>query len=259
MLLPAVPSTVSYIPPQAPLVNTAMPGSDVARVPYDNVAPTVSNVQIDNNARGNNAYASAASANALAETGGDFELGSPAMRSGSPLGMPTAFLAQLLGQTLSAEMDSVTQSLLVEYEKLVFLSNVKYKPSNAFKPPPAPLSIFDGVLRETRAQASEPEQNTSLPAPNEAQPLTATTPLQRSGRLAATDGNAPSIDTAQADIPSDIPTGGIPASDLPVSDIPVRALSDNSRPPANIGLSAYGATSSRNDAIGSEDTVIDLA
>jgi hypothetical protein len=215
-----------------------MPGSDAARVPYDNVAPTVSNVQIDNNARGNNTYASAIAANALAETGSNFELGSPSMRSGSPLGMPTAFLAQLLGQSLSAEMDSITQSLLVEYEKLVFLSNVKYKPSNAFKPPPAPLSIFDGVLRETRAQNRE--SVASEPVPDETQPIAITPALQRSGRL--TQASAP------ADIPVDAP-----------ADIPVRPLSDNSRPPANIGLSAYGATSSRNDAIGSEDTVIDLA
>lgn len=251
MLLPAVPSTVSYIPPQAPLVNTAMPGSDVARVPYDNVAPTVSNVQIDNNARGNNGYASAAPSNASAEAAGNFELGSPAMRSGGNLGMPTAFLAQLLGQTLSAEIDSVTQSLLVEYEKLVFLSNVKYKPSNAFKPPPAPVSIFDTVLRDTRTQASEPlPVTTNTPVSDETAPVTVVTALPRSGKLSQTDsGEAQLVD----DIPADVP------ADIPATDAPVRPLSDNSLPAANAGFSAYGVTSSRNDAIGNEDTVIDLA
>src|SRR5688500_7077465 len=160
-MLPAVTSNVVYTPPQqAPLVNTVILGSEVTRVPSDNVPPSVSNAQVDNNARGNGTFAAGIPPPDTPETSADIVFNpAPGGRPAPTVNLPTAFLAQLLGQSLPAEIGGSTQTLLIEYEKLIALSNVKYKPSNAFKPPPLPASIFGAILQQEQATPSrEPVQ-----------------------------------------------------------------------------------------------------
>ncbi|MDE3060143.1 MAG: hypothetical protein KGJ06_03960 [Pseudomonadota bacterium] len=156
---------------QTPLVNTAMPGTAVVHPPYDNVAPSVSNAAIDNNARGNSTPPPSPdqpSADAPA-TDAAFTALSSGMAQATGLGAQATFLAQLMVQDGS----SVTQRFLVEYQKLLSLSNVKYKPSNAMKPSPEPSSIFGRILHDTphQVQPAAPVQAKPQEKPQQA-PIT---------------------------------------------------------------------------------------
>lgn len=166
-MLPAINAITAYIPPPPTIVATVIPGNNTVRVPADNVSPPVSNVQIDNNARGNNVpFANTSSA---AST---LTLSMPAFSSFTPLfnGTPTTlslsaqttFFAQLMSQDNS----SLTQGMLSEYERIVAMSQVKYKPSNAMMPEPEPMNLFSQILQQEKTvrvaqQFTEPQAVTS--------------------------------------------------------------------------------------------------
>lgn len=163
-MLPLTTNVTSYtVPP--PIVNTAVPGTSVAHVPYDNVAPSVSSAQVDNNARGNNsARPQAAETPApLPQLASESSLAGLSYASSSAaaaLPAQATFIAQLMGQDTSP----ATQVVLVEYEKMLSLSNVKYKPSDAAKPQAQPSGLFNRILQEEKAPAPTAQQVDSEPA-----------------------------------------------------------------------------------------------
>lgn len=143
-MLIAVGNTIST--PSVPtLVATTLPNSIALRVPSDNVAPSISSAQLDNNASGNR-FALAKNDPSLAVlTNPRAEIFSSITNSNSaPItaNAQTAFLAQLAGGDISSE----TQSIFLQYEKLLNYANVKYKPSNAGKPV-EPVGIFKNILK----------------------------------------------------------------------------------------------------------------
>lgn len=151
-MMPIVNSVVPPPPIQTPMVNTAVPGSTVVRVPHDNVPPSVSNAQVENNTRGNNGQQQIAEEQAappapIAE-GEEFFIEHSYPNNPRTVTAQTTFLAQL-----AAQMDDSPQAqvLLVQYEKLVAFSNVKYKPSNAMKPQAEPAGAFGKILQADKA------------------------------------------------------------------------------------------------------------
>ena len=140
-------SIVSYSPlPSAP-VNTTLVAGSVVPVPYQSVAPSVSSVQIGNNARGNSTAVPTAAANETPEAPEQVEAPLLSARAlaqtgGAIANAPTVFLAQLAAQEQSPQ----ARGILVQYEKLVAFSNVKYKPSDAFKPEEEPAGVFGRLL-----------------------------------------------------------------------------------------------------------------
>lgn len=130
------------IQPPPVLVETPVPNATgTLRVLPTNVAPSFSNEQVSNESRGPKNSASrlpaaqpqAATQPALAQ--------SPPYSNNPALGAPTNFLAQLISQDISPQ----ATIYLAQYEKLVYFSNVKYKPSNAGKP--APQGLFAKFLQ----------------------------------------------------------------------------------------------------------------
>lgn len=154
MLPVSVTSTITTPPP---IVNTTTPGTNDVHTPPTIVAPSFSSPQADNNARGNNTRV------ALPE---QQPLSTPQAPPSSPavgvpqspadkftLGAQTNFLAQLIGQDITPSV----QGVLVQYEKLVNISNVKYKPSDALKPQAQPSSLFGKLLQvENQAEPVAP-------------------------------------------------------------------------------------------------------
>lgn len=173
-MLPVASST-NYIPIQSPLINTAIPGSAITHVPYDNVAPSVSNAQVDNNTAGSVPVVVAEEQDTAPppQTTSDTSP-FPAVQSGAQqsqnVGVQAAFLAQLLADDGSPEI----RTILVQYEKMLALSNVKYKPSNALKPTEEPASSYESLLQSSstpKVQLPPPPvatpvvQKTTEPAP----------------------------------------------------------------------------------------------
>ncbi len=135
------------IPTSPTLVATTLPNSIALRVPSDNIAPSVSRPQLDNNASGNRnslpkteAPLSFVNANSAIE---NFSISSlPANSASYTANAQTSFLAQLAGGDISPEV----RGIFVQYDKLVSFANVKYKPSNAGKPVD-PIGIFKTLLQ----------------------------------------------------------------------------------------------------------------
>lgn len=144
-MLPIAPSVVNINPIQTPLINTVLPGSDAVRVPYDSVAPSVSNAEIKNNTNGNGNTATGSGANvsANAESFATFPnfINPQNLQSSAQ----STFLTQLLAQESASPQ---AQIILVQYEKLVALATVKYKPSNALKPSVEPAGVFGKLLKQ---------------------------------------------------------------------------------------------------------------
>jgi hypothetical protein len=145
-----VASTISVIPPAPLLVNTSVPGSITVRPPHDNVVPSVSTAAVGGDARGNSdavSTRSQAPATSITE-----EAPFPSFLSSSSVdGIATAqtnFFAQLLGQGGGEN----ARALLVVYEKLLSLSQVRYKPSNALAPLPQPSGVFGRLLQQEKSE-----------------------------------------------------------------------------------------------------------
>lgn len=153
-MLPVSAATNTYTTP-TPIVNTTIPGTTNTHTPPTIVAPSFSSAQIDNNARGNSEYIQSQtqelSAPALTPSTNK-SVGvpqSPAERF--TLGAQTNFLAQIIGQDSTPEVRGV----LIQYEKMVSISNVKYAPSEAFRPQEQPSGVFGKLLQaESKAQTA---------------------------------------------------------------------------------------------------------
>ena len=240
-MLPIVPTINTYtLPP--PIVNTAIPGTAITHVPYDNVAPSVSNAQVDNNARGNSTPPPSP-ADQPASTPQDtvdtatFSNAPNSTSNSLNIGAQASFIAQLAGQDVSPE----TQGVLLQYEKLVTISNVKYKPSNALKPISEPANQFGRIIQSERsvpkivqAVPSEPLPATSVASESasaaSAISLAEPRPIQRSTKIQAS-----STDTVTS---TDITTGGEPNIPTPIISTIGSAISPEA-------ISAYTATASR--------------
>jgi hypothetical protein len=245
-MLPAVASNVAFIPPQqAPLVNTVILGSEVTRVPSFNVAPSVSNAQVDNNTKGNSNSFARTNTPDISDSDTDKSFSLPsAVRPAPFIALPTSFLAQLLGQSVG-DADLATQGILVEYEKLVAISNVKYKPSNALKPLPDLSGVFGSLLSQpddTAVVTQDVQQPQAAPATNT--------------QISESLQTVPTITTP--------PQAPVDSISLPLATTQQAEPLTRNSPPASPGVSAYIASGQRNDTIGRSnaadtDSVSDLA
>jgi hypothetical protein len=171
-MLPLAAINVNQV--QVPIINTVTPGTTVTHVPYDNVAPSVSNAQVDNNASSNNAAAPAAEPPPAPADTADTQAFYASLANGAASTAPGAqatFLTQLIAQDLSPPV----QTILMQYEKLVAFSNVKYKPSNAFRPEPAPSGEFGRILQQESPPVQSAQPLPAAPAPVSEEPAAATT------------------------------------------------------------------------------------
>jgi hypothetical protein len=149
---------IALIPPSLNLVATALPNSIALRVPYYNIAPSVSSAKLDNNASNNNTAAlktnhlqlSALENNAATK----FSLNINSNSISFTANAQTTFLTQLASGDISPE----TNGIFLQYEKLLSYADVKYKPSNAGKPA-APTNLFKTLLQQEKVGGVE------LPAP----------------------------------------------------------------------------------------------
>ncbi|NBX03485.1 MAG: hypothetical protein EBR02_05410 [Alphaproteobacteria bacterium] len=129
-----------------------------------------------NNARGNNTQV-AISPPETPDTAAPSQNFASYFSNNSADGIATAqtnFFAQLIGQGGGQD----ARALLVVYEKLVQLSEVRYKPSDAGVPEPEPAGVFGKLVQQEKAVAREPQrtlpQAPSQPA-SDAPALTAST------------------------------------------------------------------------------------
>ena len=241
-MLPAVTSNVAFIPPQqAPLVNTAILGSEATRVPYDNVAPSVSNAQVDNNTKGNNTPFTGTPAPAPSSELSASAFALPSAAGTSPvISLPTNFIAQILGQDISGSIDNVTRGILVAYERLVALGDVKYKPSNALKPSSGPAGAFGELIQQAPPvqQAAAPVASVAVEAPAidvQAEPVA-------------------QVETIIADAPAPAVIDEIVAASPEIVQADTLPEAPKASAPVAPGVSAYLLTSSRNETIGRVNT-----
>lgn len=147
------------------LVATTLPNSIALRVPYDNVAPSVSSAQLDNNASGNSISLAKIDNPQLPVplnvTPEKFSLNTNTNSASFTANAQTAFLTQLASRDISPEV----YGIFVQYEKLLSYANVKYKPSNAGKPVD-PVGLFSTLLqleKEHAVNAPQLDNKISLP------------------------------------------------------------------------------------------------
>lgn len=79
--------------------------------------------------------------------------------SGFTIGAQTSFFAQLIGQGGSQEADA----LLEVYEHLVRIGQVRYKPSDAQLPEPAPAGVFGKLLQQEKEQVTRVQAEPRVP------------------------------------------------------------------------------------------------
>jgi len=154
-MLPVINAT-SAIPTPPPIVNTTTPGTNETRVPPTTVAPSFSSPQVDYNARGNTTTArpkaQTVAPQPLIQINTRANVGVPqSVAETFTLGAQTNFLAQLIGQDITPSV----QGVLAQYEKLVNIGNVKYGPSDAFKPEEQPAGLFGKFITETQTAAPQ--------------------------------------------------------------------------------------------------------
>lgn len=147
--MPIVSNTHITIPTQVSFVATPLPGTEALRVLPDAVAPTMSDAALGPDYKGNGGYVSPTAPAAM-----------PAASTTLSTLIPTSF--STASATLSASAMVATQFLsqnspagdafFAVYEELVAASQVKYKPSNATAPEPAPNNLFAKMLADTQTQ-----------------------------------------------------------------------------------------------------------
>lgn len=173
------PINVPAVPLPPVLLATPLPNTlSALRVPATDVAPSFTNEQVRNDARGAPQLPLQVEAEAQPAAGnGVFPAPPPGPQANATA--QTNFLAQLIGQ------DSSPQAIvyLAQYEKLLAFSDVKYKPSNAGKPQPA--GLFDKLLRAGGLkQPAQPivlnPQANSAPPPEAAAPQETAAPVAQS-------------------------------------------------------------------------------
>lgn len=133
----------------APIVTAPTTAPSSTPAPVNAVSPTFSIVQVADNARGNTTIV--ANTQGEEQNAPEKQLPSnnrPIINRAGGLGGTINFLAQLIGQ----EASSSSRTVLVQYEKLVNLSTVKYKPSDAFKPQAQPNDVFSKIVIQQRSE-----------------------------------------------------------------------------------------------------------
>jgi len=210
-MLPVVPNLSSYTLP-TPIVNTTVPGTAITHVPYDNVAPSVSSASVDNNARGNSNSAPAPTAPPVAEAPPAQVTPLPSVLTGVPSGLnisaQATFIAQLAGQDTSPE----TQVILVQYEKMVANSNVKYAPSEAFRPQAEPSSVFGRMMQSEKAPTLAAQQAAAQTHSVEIATINAVAAVdpRPAARSAKAQANATETSNEPADEPAPVATYSAP-------------------------------------------------
>lgn len=152
-MLPAAPA-VNPVSTPPPLVHTTLPGTNETHLPPTTVSPPFSSPQVDGNARGNSGTprpqaSSPPSSPALMPAAFPSVGVPPGPAETFTLGAQTNFLAQLIGQEITPSVRQV----LVQYEKMVHISQVKYKPSEAMKPEAEPAGLFGKWLESQAAES----------------------------------------------------------------------------------------------------------
>lgn len=145
--LAPTPPPVSTVPAPVAATQAVVPTA---------VTPTISIASSSNNARGNNGLLGIGASTAGAPPPASQPAPASNARAAAILqanGLTTSdtngFLAQLISQDLSPE----SRSVLVQYEKLVYFSTIKYKPSDAQKPEAVPADLFSRIVNEKRSQS----------------------------------------------------------------------------------------------------------
>lgn len=184
-------------PPPTTLVATALPNSIALRVPYDNVPPSVSNTQLDNNARSNQNIlqksGDAQAAAAITSSTENFSVTSIANTQALNIAAQTTFLAQLAAGDISPEV----RTIFAQYDKLVSYANVKYKPSNAGKPS-EPVGMFGRFLQQEKTPVELPQtvqENIQNTEQDNIEELPQTIPINNSTQqtVIANDNQIPEI------------------------------------------------------------------
>ena len=245
-MIPITSTSAVTTPP--PIVNTTTPGTNETHLPSTMVAPSFSSAQLDNNASGNNTIVKASMPDVpqtqtlAAATSSN--VGVPQSASDKfTLGAQTNFIAQLIAQ---GDNSPSAQGVLVQYEKLVNIANVKYKPSDAAKPQEQPSNLFGKLVQQS--EHDQPVAVTSAPKTFSA------------AQIAASSGSetqAPPVNTTR--LTTDI--GSAPRSSRPsfaeeIAETTTQVAVQNTPAPkaTSRGISAYLNTASRVQAQSLEDT-----
>lgn len=146
----SVAPSVQPIPLPPSLVATPLPDTAATlRVPPTDVAASFSNTPINNNAKGSGSASTSAPAAQVASAAQGSTVASPSPTPSLAGNAQTNFLAQLISQDSSPQ----ASIYLAQYDKLVYFSSVKYKPSNAGKP--VPQGLFEKLLSADQPQKSQ--------------------------------------------------------------------------------------------------------
>ncbi len=136
---------------QVPIAGTTFPGSAITHVPYDNVAPSISSAEVNNNASPNSTAITAGDQPAAtAADSYDEEQTSSTSATNAMQNQGGGAQATFLAQLMSQDGSPPAQAILVEYQKLSAIGLAKYKPSNAMKPLAAPSSAFGQILQQSK-------------------------------------------------------------------------------------------------------------
>lgn len=150
-MMPVISNTQIPLPTQVSFIATPMPATQTLRVAPHAVSPSGFDVAITPDHKGTGGYAPAAATNTLTTSIAPATLSTliPASFSTSTasLSANAMFATQLLSQDAQGAGE-----LLATYEALAEASQVKYKPSNATLPEPAPNNLFARMMAETQNQ-----------------------------------------------------------------------------------------------------------
>jgi len=176
-MFPVATATPTTTPALPTLVDTALPQNFAQRVPVTNVPPSVSNVQISNNARGNGFYAPVENTGGLsvpviAADGASGTAGSVA----SNISVPAPFLAQLMSQQVPLALQGALSNVLLSYDQMVRFGIVRHEPSLATLPPAPPAGVFGKILAQERV--TRPVAQTPPPVAVEPQHVETAPPVQ---------------------------------------------------------------------------------
>jgi len=174
-MFPIATATPTTTPAPPTLVATPLPENFAQRVPVTNVPPSVSNVQISNNARGNGFYAPIENTGGLSVPvvsgeGGTGTAGSVT----SNISVPAPFLAQLMSQQVPPALQGALSNVLLSYDQMVRFGIVKHEPSLATLPPSPPAGVFGKILAQERVMrpvAETPPPVAQAPQPTEVIPV----------------------------------------------------------------------------------------
>lgn len=181
-MMPTAINTQIPLATQATFVDTPMPNAQATRVLPDAVPPTVNDVRITPDHKGNGGYTPAQQANAPTPT----SVAPPILSMLIPASFSTSNAtlsasAMFATHLLSQEGHGGGSAILAEYENLMAAAQVKYMPSNATLPTPAPDNLFAKMAAEIQNQKSSASIQTAAPVAKEAAnaPQAATNPAPK--------------------------------------------------------------------------------